>query len=92
MLVFAVDARHSTADQPALGEKYRLIRQLEVGGMGSVWLARHVALDSLVAVKLISREVAATPAGLGALTLAEIAPAGGAIARGARRCARAREG
>jgi hypothetical protein len=50
-------------DQPVLGQKYRLIRQLEVGGMGSVWLAEHVQLSSLVAVKLIGREVAATPAG-----------------------------
>ena len=50
-------------DQPVLGQKYRLIRQLEAGGMGSVWLAEHVQLSSLVAVKLIAREVAATPAG-----------------------------
>jgi serine/threonine protein kinase len=52
-----------TADPPVLGQKYRLIRQLEVGGMGSVWLAEHVDLESLVAVKLMSRAVAATPAG-----------------------------
>jgi hypothetical protein len=52
-----------TADPPVLGQKYRLIRQLEVGGMGSVWLAEHIHLESLVAVKLMSRAVAATPAG-----------------------------
>src|SRR5262245_12574765 len=52
-----------TPDQPVLGQKYRLIRQLDAGGMGSVWLAQHVNLDSLVAVKLMGKQVAATPAG-----------------------------
>ena len=52
-----------TPDQPVLAHKYRLIGQLGAGGMGSVWLARHVDLDSLVAVKLMGKEVAATPAG-----------------------------
>lgn len=37
-----------------LGGKYRLLRPLASGGMGSVWLARHVDLDVDVAVKLIS--------------------------------------
>src|SRR4051812_4128434 len=49
---------------PILAEKYRLIRQLEAGGMGSVWLAEHVHLHSLVAVKLIAKEVAASRAGI----------------------------
>ncbi|MEO8183134.1 MAG: protein kinase [Deltaproteobacteria bacterium] len=53
-----------TADPPVLAQKYRLIRQLETGGMGSVWLAEHIHLESLVAVKLMSRAVAATPAGM----------------------------
>jgi len=52
-----------TTDPPVLAQKYRLIRQLEVGGMGSVWLAEHVHLGSLVAVKLMGREVAATAIG-----------------------------
>jgi len=52
-----------TTDPPVLAQKYRLIRQLEVGGMASVWLAEHVHLGSLVAVKLMGREVAATAIG-----------------------------
>lgn len=39
--------------------KYRLIRQLGQGGMGSVWLAEHLTLQSHVAVKLIHSEIAA---------------------------------
>ncbi len=37
-----------------LADKYRLERPLSSGGMGSVWVARHVELDVDVAVKLIS--------------------------------------
>src|SRR5688572_21828070 len=36
-----------------LGEKYRLIRPLDAGGVGSVWLAEHLSLAAPVAVKLI---------------------------------------
>jgi len=39
-----------------LAEKYRLIRPLEEGGMGSVWLAEHLSLASPVAVKLIASD------------------------------------
>jgi eukaryotic-like serine/threonine-protein kinase len=34
--------------------KYRLERPLARGGMGSVWVARHIALDEPVAIKLLS--------------------------------------
>ena len=44
-----------------LGDKYRLVRPLSEGGMGSVWLAEHLTLASPVAVKLIAAEVARTP-------------------------------
>ena len=41
--------------------KYRLIRVLGKGGMGSVWLAEHLSLHTPVAVKLIDSEVAKNP-------------------------------
>jgi serine/threonine-protein kinase len=44
--------------QPALGmviaSKYRLDRLLREGGMGSVWVARHLDLDIDVAVKFVN--------------------------------------
>jgi eukaryotic-like serine/threonine-protein kinase len=52
-----------TAPQRILGEKYRLIRPIEQGGMGSVWLAEHLSLASPVAVKLIATELAASEEG-----------------------------
>jgi serine/threonine-protein kinase len=47
-----------------LGGKYRLVRQLDQGGMSSVWLAEHLGLNAPVAVKLISPEVAHTEDGI----------------------------
>jgi eukaryotic-like serine/threonine-protein kinase len=46
---------------PILGERYRLIAQLDAGGMGSVWVAEAVHLSSVVAVKIMDRGLAATP-------------------------------
>jgi eukaryotic-like serine/threonine-protein kinase len=43
-------------------QKYRLDRHLAHGGMGAVWVARHLKLDSLVAIKLMSPECLASPA------------------------------
>src|SRR4051812_14070000 len=51
-------------DNRILGDKYRLVRQLDEGGMGSVWLAEHLSLHSPVAVKLITEEIADTEEGL----------------------------
>ncbi|MCC6552620.1 MAG: SUMF1/EgtB/PvdO family nonheme iron enzyme [Polyangiaceae bacterium] len=46
-----------------LASKLRLLRPLGQGGMGVVWAARHLALETEVAVKLIRPErVAADPA------------------------------
>ncbi len=43
----------------ALSPNYLLIRQIGVGGMGSVFLAREPALKRLVAVKVLAGELAA---------------------------------
>jgi serine/threonine protein kinase len=44
----------SPASGTLLAGKYRLERPLGAGGMGSVWVARHLELEVDVAVKLIS--------------------------------------
>jgi eukaryotic-like serine/threonine-protein kinase len=44
-----------------VGEKYCIERPLSRGGMGSVWVARHVQLDAPVAVKFMDQEHAASP-------------------------------
>lgn len=54
----------SLTDQRILDAKYRLIKKLDEGGMGSVWFAEHLSLHSPVAVKLIGKEVADTQEGL----------------------------
>jgi serine/threonine-protein kinase len=43
--------------------KYELVRPLGEGGMGSVWVARNVALESHVALKLLRAEFDAEDAG-----------------------------
>jgi hypothetical protein len=48
-----------TGQNQILAAKYRLIRQLGQGGMGSVWLAEHLTLRSPVAIKLIEPSIAA---------------------------------
>ncbi len=41
-----------------LAGKYRLVRQLGRGGMGSVWFAYHLTLQAPVAIKLMDPEIA----------------------------------
>ncbi len=48
------------APDSVVGGKYRLERPLSHGGMGSVWVARHVSLGSLVAVKFMDPTYAAS--------------------------------
>jgi serine/threonine-protein kinase len=52
------------APEYVLAAKYRLIRQLGQGGMGSVWLAEHLSLRSPVAIKLIEPSIASNPEAL----------------------------
>jgi eukaryotic-like serine/threonine-protein kinase len=52
------------APDHVLAGKYRLVRQLGQGGMGSVWLAEHLTLRSPVALKLIDPGIAANPEAL----------------------------
>ncbi|MEM1416513.1 MAG: protein kinase [Myxococcota bacterium] len=44
-----------------VGGRYRLISRLGAGGMSSVYLARHVMIDRLVAVKTLRRDLAQDP-------------------------------
>src|SRR5262245_56103382 len=41
--------------------KYRVVRRLGVGGMGTVWLAEHAVMNRPVAVKVIHAELLARP-------------------------------
>jgi eukaryotic-like serine/threonine-protein kinase len=40
-----------------ISQKYELIRMLGEGGMGAVWVARNIALDAHIGLKLIRAEV-----------------------------------
>ena len=47
-----------------IAQKYELIRMLGEGGMGAVWVARNVALDAHVGLKLIRTEVSRNVPGI----------------------------
>ncbi len=51
------------AEGMTIAGKYELVRPLGEGGMGSVWVARNVALESQVALKLLRAELDAADAG-----------------------------
>jgi serine/threonine-protein kinase len=44
-----------------IGGRYRLISRLGAGGMSSVYLARHVMIDRLMAIKTLRRDLAKDP-------------------------------
>jgi len=54
-----------------VAQKFQLVRMLGQGGMGSVWVAKNLALDVHVALKLIRTELANSVAGLGERLLQE---------------------
>ncbi|WP_437594308.1 protein kinase domain-containing protein [Sorangium sp. So ce1000] len=51
---------NSLAEGSVIAGRYRLDRVLARGGMGSIWVARHLQLDAAVAVKLMAPEYAAS--------------------------------
>jgi serine/threonine protein kinase len=54
-----------------VAQKFQLVRMLGEGGMGSVWVAKNIALDVHVALKLIRAELAHSVSGLGERLLQE---------------------
>lgn len=44
-----------------IGGRYRLIQRIGTGGMSSVYLARHVLIDRLMAIKTLRRDLATDP-------------------------------
>ncbi|MCC6528310.1 MAG: serine/threonine protein kinase [Polyangiaceae bacterium] len=48
----------SLVDDEVVADKYRLLRPLGEGGMGTLWLARHEALDIDCALKVIRADIA----------------------------------
>jgi hypothetical protein len=57
------DARNSVplsryVEGEIIADKYKLVSQIGAGGMGSLWKAKNLQLDALVALKLIRADVA----------------------------------
>ncbi|WP_437972069.1 serine/threonine-protein kinase [Sorangium sp. So ce260] len=50
----------SLAEGSVIAGRYRLERMLARGGMGAIWVARHLQLDAGVAIKLMAPEYAAS--------------------------------
>ncbi|MGE0791004.1 MAG: protein kinase [Sandaracinaceae bacterium] len=71
--LYADDASHCPLDgtplravlDPLIGKtvggRFRLIQRLGAGGMSSVYLARHVLIDRLMAIKTLRRDLARDP-------------------------------
>jgi serine/threonine-protein kinase len=54
----AIDPTAQYLKGDVIAEKYELVKELAAGGMGSLWVARNLALDAEVALKLVRAEVA----------------------------------
>jgi serine/threonine protein kinase len=65
-LVVEVPVRAYSTYEPGVivAQKFQLVRMLGEGGMGSVWVAKNLALDVHIALKLIRAELAQSVAGL----------------------------
>lgn len=50
------EASHMVAEGQIVGNRYRLEKALGAGGMGSVWIAEHLAMGTRVALKIIASE------------------------------------
>ena len=59
--IAAADSATEIPTELAGHPKYRVLRRLGVGGMGSVWLAEHTVMNRLVAVKVIRQDVLVRP-------------------------------
>src|SRR5947209_1192974 len=44
-----------------INDNLRLLRRIGEGGMGSVWVAEHLALDTEVAIKFMAPELTSQP-------------------------------
>lgn len=44
-----------------IASRYRLIKRLGLGGMSSVYLARHIIIDRLSALKILRKELGLNP-------------------------------
>jgi serine/threonine protein kinase len=56
-----MDGKDPWGEGHVIANKFKLIRQLGRGGMGSVWAADHLALNSRVAIKIIDPAIATSP-------------------------------
>jgi len=72
-LVAEIQLRPYSAYEPGVvvAQKFQLVRMLGEGGMGSVWVAKNVALDVHVALKLIRPDLSENVPGMGERLLQE---------------------
>src|SRR5438132_1504510 len=57
----SIPAASDICEGRVIAGKYQLVRPLARGGMGAVWVAKHLQLDSQVAIKFMTEQAAASP-------------------------------